>query len=176
MKIKNKGKIYPSPPSSSSSSSSSSSAIPCHFDGDFLSVLKLLPAAILVLASVLSLEDREVLAYMITRSMKTTTPSLNTQDSKRKPPKKAPNNHNNNNSNNNSNNNNSNTTNNTHKPPTQNQNPPITPLISNHQNPPIHPSIKTTDQQPLPPRSITTTTYMQFANLDLKKKNGLQIR
>ena len=78
MKIKNKGKVYPSP----SSSSSSSSAIPCHSDGDFLSVLKLLPAAILALASVLSLEDREILAYMITRSMKTTTPSPITQDSK----------------------------------------------------------------------------------------------
>ena len=73
-------------------------------------MLKLLPAAILALASVLSLEDREVLAYMITRSMKTTTPSPITQDSKRKPPKKAPNNHN-------KNSNNNNTTNNTHKPP-----------------------------------------------------------
>ncbi|KAK7859657.1 uncharacterized protein LOC111983201 [Quercus suber] len=110
MKIKNKGKVYPSP--SSSSSSSSSSAITCHSDGDFLSVLKLLPAAILALASVLSLEDREVLAYMITRSMKTTTPFPITQDSKRKPPKKAPNNHNKN-----SNNTNTNNTNNTHKPP-----------------------------------------------------------
>jgi|UniRef100_A0A2N9H7I9 hypothetical protein len=88
MKIKSKGKVYPSP--SSSSSSSSSSVIPCHSDGDFLSVLTLLPAAILALASVLSLEDREVLAYMITRSMKTTTPSPITKDSKRKPPKKAP--------------------------------------------------------------------------------------
>ena len=101
MKIKNKGKVYPSPSSSSSSSSSFSSAIPCHSDGDFLSVLKLLPAAILALASVLSLEYREILAYMITRSMKTTTPSPITQDSKRKPSKKAPNNNNNN----------------THKPP-----------------------------------------------------------
>ena len=62
MKIKNKGKVYPSP----SSSSSSSLAIPCHSDGDFLFVLKLLLATILALASVLSLEDREVLAYMIT--------------------------------------------------------------------------------------------------------------
>ena len=62
MKIKNKGKVYPSP----SSSSSSSLAIPCHSDGDFLSVLKLLPATIIALASVLSLKDREVLAYMIT--------------------------------------------------------------------------------------------------------------
>ena len=76
-------------------------------------MLKLLPAAILALASVLSLEDREILAYMITRSMKTTTPSPITQDSKWKPPKKAPNNHNKNSNNNNNNN----TTNNTHKPP-----------------------------------------------------------
>ena len=106
MKIKNKGKVYPSP----SSSSSSSLAIPCHSNGDFLSVLKLLLAVILALASVLSLEDREVLAYMITYSMKTTTPSPITQDSKRKPPKKAPNNHN-------KNSNNNNNTNNTHKPP-----------------------------------------------------------
>ncbi|XP_010535336.1 PREDICTED: uncharacterized protein LOC104816117 [Tarenaya hassleriana] len=61
MKIKNKGKVYPSPPSSS-------------LNGDgFLSVLKLLPAAILVLASALSADDREVLAYLITRSLKTTT-------------------------------------------------------------------------------------------------------
>lgn len=57
MKIKNKGKVHPCPSSSSSS------------DGNVLSVLKLLPAAILALASVLSLEDREVLAYMITRSL-----------------------------------------------------------------------------------------------------------
>ena len=110
MKIKNKGKVYPSP----SSSSSSSSAIPWHSNGDFLSVLKLLPTAILALASVLSLEDREVLAYMITRSIKTTPPSPITQDSKRKPPKNAPNNHNKNSNNNNNNNNN---TNNTYKPP-----------------------------------------------------------
>ncbi|KAJ4710796.1 ATP-dependent tryptophan/phenylalanine/tyrosine adenylase [Melia azedarach] len=63
MKIKNKGKVYPSPSSSSSSPPS---------DGGYLSVLKLLPAAILALASVLSLDDREVLAYLITRSIKTT--------------------------------------------------------------------------------------------------------
>ncbi|KAK8537328.1 hypothetical protein V6N13_042261 [Hibiscus sabdariffa] len=84
MKLKNIGKVYPSPSSSSSSSSE-----------DYLSVLKLLPAAILALASVLSLEDREVLAYMITRSLKTTTTttaagSLMTQDfpSKKKASKK----------------------------------------------------------------------------------------
>ncbi|XVF43669.1 hypothetical protein PTKIN_Ptkin02bG0059400 [Pterospermum kingtungense] len=67
MKLKNKGKVYPSPSSSSGE--------------DYLSILKLLPAAILALASVLSLEDREVLAYMITRSLKTTTTTTTTADS-----------------------------------------------------------------------------------------------
>ncbi|XVE85368.1 hypothetical protein DITRI_Ditri17bG0085300 [Diplodiscus trichospermus] len=80
MKLKNKGKVYPSPSSSSGE--------------DYLSILKLLPAAILALASVLSLEDREVLAYMITRSLKTTTtnPSLISQDysSKKRSSKKPP--------------------------------------------------------------------------------------
>ncbi|XWS34529.1 hypothetical protein CRYUN_Cryun21dG0046400 [Craigia yunnanensis] len=79
MKLKNKGKVYPSPSSSSGD--------------DYLSILKLLPAAILALASVLSLEDREVLAYMITRSLKTTTnPSLISQDysSKKRSSKKPP--------------------------------------------------------------------------------------
>ncbi|XP_041014302.1 uncharacterized protein LOC121257378 [Juglans microcarpa x Juglans regia] len=85
MKIK-KGKVYPSP----SSSSSTSTAISCPFDGDFPAVLKLLPAAILALASVLSLEDREVLAYMITPSLKPTTLSPIVQDSKKKTPKKSP--------------------------------------------------------------------------------------
>ncbi|MBA0798611.1 hypothetical protein Gohar_009187 [Gossypium harknessii] len=82
MKLKNKGKVYPSPSSSSSSSE------------DHLSVLNLLPAAILVVASVLSLEDRQVLAYMITRSLKTTTtnPSLispKKRSSKKHPPPSA---------------------------------------------------------------------------------------
>ncbi|TYH84253.1 hypothetical protein ES332_D02G185500v1 [Gossypium tomentosum] len=81
MKLKNKGKVYPSPSSSSSSE-------------DHLSVLNLLPAAILVVASVLSLEDRQVLAYMITRSLKTTTtnPSLispKKRSSKKHPPPSA---------------------------------------------------------------------------------------
>jgi phosphoribosyl-AMP cyclohydrolase len=91
MKIKNKGKVYPSP------SSSSSSSVGDNGDRDVLSVLKLLPAAILALASVLSLEDREVLAYMITRSLKTTTtnnPSPYLQDSKKKSSKKPQNNNN----------------------------------------------------------------------------------
>ncbi|KAJ8773680.1 hypothetical protein K2173_005926 [Erythroxylum novogranatense] len=84
MKIKNKGKVFPSPSSSSAAA-----------DGqkDVFSILKLLPTAIFALASVLSLEDREVLAYMITRSMKTTTnPSSLVNDSKKKPPRKQPNN------------------------------------------------------------------------------------
>lgn len=63
MKIKRKGKVYPS---SSSSSSSYKDAI---------SVFKLLPATILALASALSVDDREVLAYMITRSITTANPS-----------------------------------------------------------------------------------------------------
>ncbi|KAK3223692.1 hypothetical protein Dsin_010717 [Dipteronia sinensis] len=93
MKIKNKGKVYPSPspsPSPSSSSFSSSSSVCSNAAGggggggggggeggglDYLSVLKLLPAAIIALASVLPLEDREVLAYLIMRSMKTTVSS-----------------------------------------------------------------------------------------------------
>ncbi|XWS69289.1 hypothetical protein CRYUN_Cryun04dG0166400 [Craigia yunnanensis] len=83
MKLKNKSKVY-----SSSTSSSSSGE-------DYLSILKLLPAAILALASVLSLEDREVLAYMITRSLKTTittNSSLISQDysSKKRSSKKQP--------------------------------------------------------------------------------------
>ncbi|KAF4390543.1 hypothetical protein F8388_006040 [Cannabis sativa] len=103
MKIKNKGKVYPSPNSSSSSSSSSN-------DTEILSVLKLLPAAILALASVLSLEDKEVLAYMITRSMKTSSSSsssssLVTKESKKKSSKKGSGNNNNNNNNNNNSNN-----------------------------------------------------------------------
>ncbi|KAJ6414750.1 hypothetical protein OIU84_003712 [Salix udensis] len=75
MKIKNKGKVYPSPPPSSSSSSSSSGA---------------------------NRDDREVLAYMITRSLKTTTtnnPSSILQDSKKKSSKKLQNNNNSQNSN-----------------------------------------------------------------------------
>ncbi|KAF6148428.1 hypothetical protein GIB67_038783 [Kingdonia uniflora] len=61
-KNNNKGKVFPTPSSSSSSSSNSGS--------DVLSVLKLLPVAILALSTVLSEEDKEVLAYLITRSMK----------------------------------------------------------------------------------------------------------
>lgn len=85
--MKLKKKIYPSPSPSSSSSSSTSSV-----GKDYLSVLKLLPAAILALASVLSAEDSEVLAYMITRSLQTTTttnPSSIFSDSKKKSSKKT---------------------------------------------------------------------------------------
>ncbi|XP_062110771.1 uncharacterized protein LOC133822448 [Humulus lupulus] len=88
MKIKSKGKVYPSPNPSSSSN-----------DREVLSVLKLLPAAILALASVLSLEDKEVLAYMITRSMKTSFSSSSSsvsQESKKKSSKKGSSNNNNN--------------------------------------------------------------------------------
>ncbi|KAI6692210.1 hypothetical protein NL676_019920 [Syzygium grande] len=75
MKIKNKGKVHPSP-SSSSSSAAAASHPPCSVAArDVPSVMKLLPAAILALASVLSLEDREVLAYMITRSLDTAAPA-----------------------------------------------------------------------------------------------------
>ncbi|XP_030459684.1 uncharacterized protein LOC115680087 [Syzygium oleosum] len=75
MKIKNKGKVHPSP-SSSSSAAAAASHPPCSGAArDVPSVMKLLPAAILALASVLSLEDREVLAYMITRSLDTAAPA-----------------------------------------------------------------------------------------------------
>nr|XP_048319206.1 kinesin-related protein 6 isoform X2 [Ziziphus jujuba var. spinosa] len=115
MKIKNKGKVYPSPSSSSSSSS----------DIDVLSVLKLLPAAILALVSVLSFEDREVLAYMITRSMKTSATTATTssmvvvQESKKKSSssKKGSSSSSSSSSSYNNNNNNFNSNNNTHKPP-----------------------------------------------------------
>ncbi|KAI3696427.1 hypothetical protein L1987_79441 [Smallanthus sonchifolius] len=67
MKMRNKGKVHPS-----------SSSTPAHSPaGDSLSVLTLLPAAILSLAVALSVEDREVLAYMITRSIKSSNPNNN---------------------------------------------------------------------------------------------------
>ncbi|XAR48199.1 hypothetical protein NMG60_11030939 [Bertholletia excelsa] len=80
MKMRNKGKIHPSPSSSSSEDR----------DAPF-SVLKLLPAAILALISLLSLEDREVLAYMITRSMKSANPSSIIEEKKKN--SKNPNTH-----------------------------------------------------------------------------------
>ncbi|XP_030527575.1 uncharacterized protein LOC115738913 [Rhodamnia argentea] len=84
MKIKNKGKVHPSPSSSASHSS-------CGASRDVLSVTRLLPAAILALVSVLSLEDREVLAYMITRSLDTTTPAASDGSGRKKqqPPKRG---------------------------------------------------------------------------------------
>lgn len=55
MKVRNKGKVHPDASNK-----------------DDFPVLRLLPAAIFTLVSVLSLDDREVLAYMITRSLKST--------------------------------------------------------------------------------------------------------
>ncbi|KAJ6853169.1 putative proline-rich protein 12 [Iris pallida] len=52
---KSKGKIHPSPSSAT--------------DGDVVSVLKLLPAAILVLTAALGFEDKEVVAYLMLRSI-----------------------------------------------------------------------------------------------------------
>ncbi|XVF54716.1 hypothetical protein PTKIN_Ptkin05aG0203500 [Pterospermum kingtungense] len=63
MKVKKKGRVHPS---------LSSSPPPASFR-DPNSVLKLLPVAILALASALPPQDREVLAYMITRSIVSTT-------------------------------------------------------------------------------------------------------
>ncbi|XP_077252589.1 uncharacterized protein LOC143891995 [Tasmannia lanceolata] len=71
---KSKGKIYPSPSSSSSHPS------------DVLSILNLLPSTILTLACVLGSDDKEVLAYLILRSIE--TPSL--QEKKCKNPHKKP--------------------------------------------------------------------------------------
>lgn len=71
MEIKRKGKVHPSPSPSSSSS-----------------VFKLLPAAILALISVLSLEEREVLAYMIARSIQSSA-FASTRDSRKKSARKA---------------------------------------------------------------------------------------
>ncbi|CAK7336752.1 unnamed protein product [Dovyalis caffra] len=70
-KVKRKGKVYPYLPSPSSPSNSS------YKDPD--SVLKLLPVTILALALSLPNQDREVLAYLIARSIfitTTTNPSL----------------------------------------------------------------------------------------------------
>ncbi|XP_022854619.1 uncharacterized protein LOC111375926 [Olea europaea var. sylvestris] len=73
--MRNKGKVHPLIASSSSSSYSASKEVS--------SVLKLLPAVILALISVLSFEDREVLAYMINRSLKlTNTPVFSAGEKK----------------------------------------------------------------------------------------------
>lgn len=68
----NKGKVYPTPISAGA--------------GDSLTVFKLFPAAILTLATVLSLEEQQVLAYMITKSIKSTNnPSFCSTKNKKKP-------------------------------------------------------------------------------------------
>ncbi|XP_047957701.1 uncharacterized protein LOC125203410 [Salvia hispanica] len=62
MKMRNKGKVHPF----TSSPTNTEDSFP---------LLKLLPAAILTLVSILSLEEREVLAYMLTRSLQSTNNS-----------------------------------------------------------------------------------------------------
>ncbi|XP_074310048.1 uncharacterized protein LOC141644415 [Silene latifolia] len=88
-KSKNKGKVHPSPSSLSSN------------PNDTVSTLnKLLPAAILTLISILSLQDQEVLAYMITHSLSSSSPffTSSSSSSSRKNKKVTPDNNNNNNS------------------------------------------------------------------------------
>ncbi|KAK2986068.1 LOW QUALITY PROTEIN: hypothetical protein RJ640_011509 [Escallonia rubra] len=70
------------------SPSSSSPPPPSPPNAEVFSVMNLLPAASLVLVSILSLQDREVLAYMITRSMKSTNPAT-VSDEKKKTQKKS---------------------------------------------------------------------------------------
>ncbi|XP_068666353.1 uncharacterized protein [Aristolochia californica] len=81
---KSKGKIYPSPSSAATAAAAASSSSSSPYST--ANVLNLLPAAILALISVLGFEDREVLAYLILRSMK--TPSLMLEEKKKckKPP------------------------------------------------------------------------------------------
>ncbi|KAK2968514.1 hypothetical protein RJ640_027564 [Escallonia rubra] len=81
MKVRNKGKVHPSP-------SSSSAPPPSPPNAEAFFVMNFLPAAILALVSILSLQDREVLAYMITRSMKSTNPAT-VFDEKKKTEKKS---------------------------------------------------------------------------------------
>ncbi|KAG2269642.1 hypothetical protein Bca4012_062663 [Brassica carinata] len=82
MRTKSKGKVHPSPSPLPPSSFSSSSK-----GDDCLSVLNLLPAVILVLVSALSPEDKQVLAYLITRSFKTTIrSSCDSKNNKSKAP------------------------------------------------------------------------------------------
>ncbi|XP_010909127.1 uncharacterized protein [Elaeis guineensis] len=59
---KGKGKIHPSPASPSASAGGGA-------NDDALAVLKILPAAILALTAALGNEDKEVLTYLITRSL-----------------------------------------------------------------------------------------------------------
>ncbi|KAK2971535.1 hypothetical protein RJ640_017904 [Escallonia rubra] len=81
MKVRNKEKVHPYP-------SSSSAPPPLPPNAEAFSVMNLLPAAILALVSILSLQDREVLSYMITRSMKSTNPAT-VSDEKKKTQKKS---------------------------------------------------------------------------------------
>ncbi|KAF8097234.1 hypothetical protein N665_0292s0014 [Sinapis alba] len=69
-----KGKVHPSPPPS----------FPSSKGDNCLSVLKLLPAVILLLVSSLSAEDKQVLAYLITRSVTNTRRSSSCSSSKNK--------------------------------------------------------------------------------------------
>ncbi|XP_022736879.1 uncharacterized protein LOC111289811 [Durio zibethinus] len=76
MKVKKKGRVYPS-------LSSPPSSLDSYRDPN--TVFKLLPVAILALASALPPQDQEVLAYMITRSIiSTTNPSTLTHQPKNK--------------------------------------------------------------------------------------------
>ncbi|XWS60243.1 hypothetical protein CRYUN_Cryun07bG0019100 [Craigia yunnanensis] len=74
MKVKKKGRVYPS--------LSSPSSLASYRDPNF--VFKLLPVAILTLASALPLQDQEVLAYMITTIISTTNPSTLTHQPRNK--------------------------------------------------------------------------------------------
>ncbi|KAK9120136.1 hypothetical protein Scep_018229 [Stephania cephalantha] len=69
---KNKGKVHPSLDPTSPNSRDA-----------LLTMLKLLPTAILALVSALTVEDREVLAYLITRSIKTTSPTSVIEEKKK---------------------------------------------------------------------------------------------
>lgn len=81
-KSKNKGKVHPSPSPSSSSSTSNNNII----NDPISSLNHLLPTAILTLISLLSLQDREVLAYMITHSLQSSSSSKKPTTKQQKPP------------------------------------------------------------------------------------------
>ncbi|XP_057530442.1 uncharacterized protein LOC130808907 [Amaranthus tricolor] len=83
-KSKKKGKVHPSPSSSSSSTTSNN-------ENPISSLNHLLPTAIFTLISVLSLQDREVLAYMITHSLKSSTLNYPSSFDQKINPKKKPN-------------------------------------------------------------------------------------
>ncbi|KAK9108527.1 hypothetical protein Syun_024538 [Stephania yunnanensis] len=69
---KNKGKVHPSLDPTSPNSRDA-----------LLTMLKLLPTAILALVSAFTVEDREVLAYLMTRSIKTTSPTSVIEEKKK---------------------------------------------------------------------------------------------